>query len=379
MNIFKLTLFLTKGDKGEFGLSKQEQQQFLLTLKEPNNFEERSYNQYLSQCLFMPKWKVVLFNVIALLFFIPICLFFLLKRCFVREDTKIASIGSFKGIEEVIPEEVTRNYDINNDVFNAGYSLSLSDVCFIVHHYYKFFLSPFFVLKCTILIGSYSSIIRRYNPDQIFVHSEYSFTSSILTHYCNSKGIKHINIMHGEKGFLIRDSFFQYNVCYVWDKYYKDLFIQLRAEKEQFVIAVPPSLVINVQDNINPELYSDFKYYLASYNSNEIQSIINSMSFVSKNGQSVKYRPHPRYSDIELLKKYVEEQDIEYPQKVSIFSSISNLGTAVGSTTTVLTQAYFSGKAVVLDDMTYKDQYVKAKELDSFLANKGLPTLSSLQ
>lgn len=379
MNIFKITLLLAQGDKDEYSVTKQEQQNFLYSLKEPKDFEERSYNQYLSQSFFRPKWKVLLLNLFSVLFIIPVWVYLIIKKYSVKESSTIESIGSFKGIEEVIPKEISIRYDINNDVFNAGYSLSLSDIIFIIKYYYKYLLSPFFVLKCSLLIGSYSTLIRKYHPANIFVHSEYSFTSSALTHYCKYKGVKHINVMHGEKCYLIRDSFFQYDACYVWNEYYKDLLIRLRAEKNQFIIAIPPSLVINVKDNIRPDYYSDYKYYLAEYNDKEIRSIVKSMEFAIKKGYSVKYRPHPRYSDVDLLKQYVDESFIENPREVSIILSISNLGTAVGSTTTVLTQAYFSGKNVALDDMTFRDRYEKAKDLEFFLVNKGLPTLSSLQ
>ena len=160
---------------------------------------------------------------------------------------------------------------------------------------------------------------------------------------------------------------------------YIDLFISLKAEPNQFKIAIPRSLTIDVNHFLNKSLYADFKYYLAAYNEAEIKSIVNSMQFAKKQGKSIKYRPHPRYSDISLLKKYVDDIDIEWPQQVNILESVSNLDYAVGSYTTVLLQAFFSGKSVLLDDITFQKQYVKLKDLRYILSNVGLPTLSNYQ
>ena len=47
-------------------------------------------------------------------------------------------------------------------------------------------------------------------------------------------------------------------------------------------------------------------------------------------GRKVKYRLHPRYSDRELVKQIVGKENVEYPEKVSILDSISNMDTAIG-------------------------------------------------
>lgn len=69
-------------------------------------------------------------------------------------------------------------------------------------------------------------MITKYQSKAIVVHNEYSFTSSILTAYCETRNVLHINVMHGEKMYYIRDSYFRYDRCYVWDAYYRDLLSQ---------------------------------------------------------------------------------------------------------------------------------------------------------
>lgn len=145
------------------------------------------------------------------------------------------------------------------------------------------------------------------------------------------------------------------------------------------IVAIPMSLKIDVIRFFNKNVYSDFKYYLAIFNESEIKSIVESMTFVKKQGYTIKFRPHPRYSDFALLRRYVDSSEIEAPGDVSILESVSSLKFAVGSYTTVLTQAYYSGKGVVLDDVTYKNRYHKLKGFKYILSNVGLPTLSQFQ
>mgnify|MGYP003596582569 CR=1 FL=1 len=102
------------------------------------------------------------------------------------------------------------------------------------------------------------------------------------------------------------------------------------------------------------------------------------MMCLQKDGKIVKFRPHPHYSDISLLKKYVKEDNIEMPS-VPIAVSVASTKYAVGVDSTVLVQAYFNHIEVILDDVTYKNRSDMLGELDYILANKVNNRLSALQ
>ena len=153
----------------------------------------------------------------------------------------------------------------------------------------------------------------------------------------------------------------------------------LKAEPSQFRIAVPPSIKIDCEKYKNEDRYADYKYYLAIYDEETLKKIVESMSFAEKQGKTVKYRPHPRYSNKELLRKYVKEEEIEWYSEVPILESISNLGCAVGSFTTVMVQAYFSGKKVLMDDVAKKEEYDKLQSLDYILSGDEFDKLSDMQ
>lgn len=379
MNYFKILRFIQKGDKSQFEASLKDQESFLNSLGEAKNDIDRGLKQYLCQNFFVPKWKVCLFNVAAALIVPFIVMYYLLKGLFVKKGEPVNTIIEKKGMDEVIPDIVKEMFHPDDRFWNESSSMSIKDIGFVLRIVAKRPLHPYFVLKAMMNVVRYSDMIRRHSPSVMIEFGEFSFSSSILTAFCHRYGIKHINIMHGEKLWFIRDSFFHYDECYVWHEHYANLFRSLKAEPTQFCIALPPSMQIDTSMHINPGVFADYKYYLALYSEEQIASIVQSMAFVKQEKKKVKYRPHPRYSDINLLRKYVTDDEIEHPAKVDILESISNLACAVGSYTTVLSQAYFSGKKVILDDVTYRQQYEDLKNMKYILAEKRCEVLSKHQ
>lgn len=379
MNYFKLLRYIQRGDKSFFDIPFIEQDRYLNSLSVPKDDIERSYNQYCCQNFFLNRRKVFLLNIAASVVF-PFIFFALsFRRAIVGKKEDIDAYGEFCGLEEIIPQELHQQYKIDNREWGEEKSLALSDWSLIIRMIVRHPTDPYFCLKCMMKIGIYSQVMKSYTPRVIIIHNEPSFTCSVLRYFCNLRGVRLINVMHGEKLFNIRDSFVHFDEFYVWSDYYVNLLKSLRAETTQFKVVIPNSIKIDTAEYHSADSYADFKYYLALYSESEIKSIVGSMLFVKRNGETVKYRPHPRYSNIALLEKYVSADEIEYPNNTSILESISSLRYAVGSYTTVLNQAYFSGKEVICDDVTYKDQYEKLKDLKYILANMSLPKLSEFQ
>lgn len=379
MNYFKILRFLQQGDRGTFNVPVESQKAFLEALGDAKNDIDRGFKQYLCQNFFVPKWKWVLFNIAGAIALPFVVLLFLAKRCFVRKGNQIEAMIENKGMGEVVPTVVQEKYKPVCEYWREGASMSLNDIGFLCKLVLRAPLHPYFVLKAWMNVAYYSDMIYRHSPNVLIQFGEFSFSSSILTAYCHRNGVKHIDIMHGEKLWFIRDAFFHYDECYVWDDYYADLFRSLKAEPTQFRVALPSSMKIDTASYKNQECYADYKYYLALYTEEQIKCIVKSMEFAKREGKTVKYRPHPRYSDMGLLRKYVIEEEIEMPKEVGIMDSISNLEYAVGSYTTVLSQAWFSGKGVMLDDVTFNDQFNKLEERGYILSKMNCDRLSKYQ
>lgn len=378
MNTNIVMKFFAKGNKWQFDIPVKEQLDFINNLPEPRNDFQRSFNQYKAQMFFVSILKRLSFNGICIILSPILWVLLIIKGSFQRKHYTTDAIIQNNSYSGVVPNVVKEKYDITNEnLWSSIGSFSLRDNLFLFKLLRYYYRSPYFVFKLLFKVSLYSQLIRRYDPNTIIVFNEYSFTSSVLTAYCESRNVKHIDIMHGEKLLYIRDSFFRFTRCYIWEDYYKVLFIKLRAFPDQFESAIPPFMKIDLDENKNDEAYSDFKYYLANYKEDELSSIVKSMSQFKKEGLNVKYRPHPRYSDVGLLRKFVSEEDIEDPGKVNIMESVANCGTAVGCYTTVLNQAYNSGINVIIDDVNYPKIFNKLSELEYILLHKKLTYLST--
>ncbi len=378
MTVFKLLNLLQKGNKGCFDISAEQQLAYVKSFAEPKDDIDRSYKQFLCQEYFVPSWKRSLWWWVSL-FSIPFALVALwIKGSSIHFVKEIDTIAEDKGMDEIIPAVLTDKYVISHEGWHTGMGLSSADVKYIFSRIIGW-RQPYFIFKTMVLIAKYSPKVTKYHPKRIIEHSEYSFGSSVITDYLHHRGVKHIDVQHGEKLLLARDSFFHYDECYVWDEHYVNLFLDLRAEPTQFRVAVPPSLHIDCEANQNSSVYADYKYYLAVNTEDEIKGIVESMAFAKGEGKTVRYRIHPRYADLNILKKYVRDEEIELPLKVSIMESVANTEYAVGSYTTVLLQAYLSGKKVLLDDLTYKDRFEQLKEFRYILANDKVERLSEKQ
>ncbi|MBD5233350.1 MAG: hypothetical protein HDS65_04130 [Bacteroidales bacterium] len=379
MNYNKIMNLLAKGDKWQFDIPVAEQLEFIRRLPEPKHDISRSFYQYKAQMLFVSRWKRLVFNFIAL-FVLPLyILVAFIKRIRSRYRYKVEAILEKSGHQGVVPDSVAKKYKISTEEWSSGFSLSFRDLGFVLRLSPYLIRSPYFVFKILYKVGLYSQLIKLYRPDAIIVYNEYSYTSSALTYFCESNGVEHINVMHGEKLYYVRDSFFRFSKTYVWEDYYIKLLSDLRAPREQFVAELPPFMSVNPSEHRNSDAYADYKYYLAKYTEEELQSIVKSLEFISRQGASLKYRPHPRYSDIQLLKKYVDESMIEYQREVDIETSISNLKYAVGVYTTVLNQCYHAGVNVVIDDMNFPENFTRLSELGYVLLSKDVVYLSQLQ
>ena len=378
MNTFKLMRIISSGDKDWKDIPTDAQKKYLYHFPEPENDIQRSYYQYKCQNLFRNRIKIFVINAFCLIAFLPI-LFVLLTKKVGKERKRIEIIGEFKGLEDLIVDEIDKS-KLNNDVWMESECLSTSDLPLIFYLVLTYPLAPYFWMKCMLKISGYNYMITTYKPSVIFVHGEYTFTSSILTYYCEKKGVKHVNAMHGEKLFYIGYSFFHYHKCYIWDEYYEKLLLELRAEKNQFLISVPPSLKINLISNYDKLCYSKYKYYLQIFNEDELKEILTSLKFIKNWDKNLRFRPHPRFSNLTLLRKYVTENLIEMPNNVSISKSITNCEVAIGAFSTVLYQSYLCRKIVVLDDVAFEKTYIQLKSHKYILSNKKeIKTLSQFQ
>lgn len=364
---------IAQSSGGVFGTSVQMQAAYLEEVGEATDLLDRSYKQYKCQ-----RWlKKRSTNIITDLVSIPLILYYLFKKSEKVINKADSNVFLSFGIpDSIIPDAAKKEHGEILTVEHVGESIEREDRKIIYNLIKQYLFSPEFVLKCLIKTRTYKWAILSYNPKAIFVSEEYSYTSSYLTYYCHRHNIKHICMMHGEKLYYIRDSFFEFDRFYIWDKYYADLFIKLKATPEQFEVAIPPAIRLVGDYSIN----TDYTYYLANEDTNAVEKIIDCLKQLKIQGKKVRVRPHPRYTSSKAI-GCVKNNGIliEDLSKVSIEESLLTTKNAISLYSTVLNQAVFNNIGTVIDDVSDVEKYKKLRELMyRFSDDKRLRRLSEI-
>lgn len=237
--------------------------------------------------------------------------------------------------------------------------------------------SYYFIAKNLMKVSIYSKIINDERCGTVICSCEYSYTSSILTYYCNCKGVKHINIMHGEKLFFIRDSFFHFNVFYIWDDHYKELFTKLRASIDVYKVEVPESFIF-YEDCKRIKNKIDYKYYLQAETEDTLQKIYEILLLLKERGKKVSVRTHPIYSNDNKINSIFKNIQIEDSKKVNIEDSILESKNIISLYSTVLFKAYVNNKKIIIDDCTNVYAYNALKDLNYIMIEKDIMKLSDI-
>lgn len=363
-----------------FKFSYYEQKEYLNSFSEPRDEIDRSFFQYKCQQYKRSKRRMIVLNFLSFFLFFIFIPFFLLKSIFsTRKNQKREAIFPYKGkYGQIIPKEYKSKYSILETPYQSGLKnseLALQDLVFIFKVFRRYPLNFYFVTTFLYKLSFYRYLINKYSPTIIFVSSEYSFSSSLLTKYCDEMNITHINVMHGEKFFCIVDAFFKFHKCVVWDKYYEELFVELRADKLQFEILIPESLNMGL-DLSEAHIY-DITYYLTGERDDQLVLIAKMLQVISELGFKVCVRFHPRYSDIGTIREIFQNIIIENPEEVSLKSSFEKTKYLASFFSTVLFQGLFNNKEVIIDDITFSEDFLlKLKEFRYFVFTKDIKWMS---
>jgi len=360
-------------DKFDIGTSSR----FLESLKIDKDYYRMSYNQFLAFKRIHGTIKILLLDFLSF-FGIPLfVIFYLLKNFFQKRsslsnyyDLKLAySISDFN--EAIIPVSLNDEFRIINTTYSP--SLNWDDLHYVFLQFKKFPFDFFFAIRNIVHLSSYSSIIRSFGCTAIITDFEYSFSSSVLTKFCEDKNVLHINVMHGLKLFYIRDSFFSFHRFYIWDSYYEQLFIDLKANIGQYIVELPPILTKFINTNANG---TKFKYYLQR-NETEEELVIIRDHVRKQLGLDPIFRLHPRYSDFRLLDSK-SDLILENPRVINFDDSFNESRYVCSKYSTVLYQALIAKKIVVIDDLSDRNLFESLKKLRYIMNYKEHTRLSEL-
>lgn len=351
------------------------QRAYIAKLGVPRDELERGYFQFLCQMKLYGGLLAAVLNVAAL----PVSLAYLLKS---KSNTAVAAKQSdcifvSNGLpENIVPNSLKEQYGAIQTVSSQNRCLDREDMAFLKTLFKRYPFSWLLWLKVIYKLSSYSYVIKQHQPKALLCCDEFSFTSSIMTKYCRAKGVQLYNIMHGEKLYFMRDAFVCYDRYYVWDPYYADLLTDMGADKDQFRIEQPDSLII--RDPVACQKQYDYTYYLAAEEEDVLKKIAASLKALSDRGMRISVRPHPRYSDLALVEKIFTFANIEDAARCTIQQSLLQTGGAISLYSTVLTQAVCNQIPIVIDDISNPVHFAKLKELQYVCLKKEHKLLSQV-
>ena len=334
----------------------------LLILEEvyKENFQEnyfsRSYCQYLCQKK-LYKQNYIFLNFISFFLIKLILVFFKIFQKKIIKEEKVKVL--YFGIEKTIPKEFS-HYEkkkLENHLFFTKKDIEYFENDILKKSKKEYY----FALKVLLKIAIYRYNIEKYSPEIFLVTSEYSWTSSILTEFCEKNKILHINYMHGNKWYVIRDSFFKFHKCYVWDEHYAEIFCKLKAFEGQFEVIDYLDFIPQINIEIK-ELYNTY-YLQIDETEDEVDQIIIILEKLRlKTGYKGKIRCHPVYTPQKIKNKIPKEM---LDEEENIYHSIVKSNYLISKYSTVLYEAFVMKKGiVVIDDITKGiEKYNSLKEL----------------
>lgn len=343
----------------------------------PKNDFERSIAQH--KCQVYPfKKDVFKLNCLSL-FLIPVIFVLLLlkKKSHVKDDSSTIVCYYCFNLPGSLPGALQDRGISFLTSEECPYYLNEKDAGFLFRFFIKSFWHPFLSFRVLLKVAKYRAIIDSFSKlETIAITGEFTDTSSAMTQYCHENGIKHYDFMQGEAFGSPRSSFFHFDKCYVWDQHYKDMFIGFGATPEQFEVTLPQCLQ-KINGN-HDEKIVDYTYYLGGDADEELSIIGAAMKKLAAKGYTCEVRPHPRWSDMEKVKKEFDGISIQDTKSVNIDQSILQTKNAISLYSTVLLQSFYNDVNVVIDDLSAPEKFKMLESYQYIMLNKPHQLLSEI-
>ena len=314
-------------------------------LKKSNKLKDRSYAQYKCQLGVGLIPDLMIFNFICYLAALLICSYFasiyIVNFIFKYRYKYFVNISVGVNKNWMMPDTCA-DYSLDKKKISLLCLLPVDGKALL--YFVNLISTPllgYFSLKNIVNCLLYYPLVRC-NPSKIFASCEYSFSSSILTEFCNLYGVRHVNVTHGEKLFYPRDAFATFDEYIYWDD--SMLFVLNKLEVHSLhwickypVVPIPKLINWNYRDKIN------FVYFLQNQNPFELSNISNILVQAKHNGVSVYFKRHPIYSPpLNELMKYGIEVINEAPINSVVIAGYSS----------ILFEKLISGEYFLIDDCT---------------------------
>lgn len=361
----------------------KEQKDYLDLLPEPKDDFDLAYNHYRTLNFYAyEKWMTIFFNIIAI-FLLPVIWVKNMSRTI--PESKGEKAGSILAralikTDDILPPDLVERYGefrIVERSVRRGMDAKAKEVFRSCAR--KYFFHPYFLLINLQKLIDASLLIEDNNPKAIVVFAkERDFSAPIVSLYCEKLGIEYVSFMHGDYTYSIDKAYQRFSRYYVWDEHYIKMFTELKWNMDKYEIYIPEKLKGIVQPHEDGQYEYYITYYFGAESEKRIRGVHQAFKTLRKAGYNCKIRPHPRFSNIEYLKSVFDGFYIENPKQVTLEESLDATKYAVALNSTVLSQAYYSGKEYVIDDYSDSARFASLEDRQYIMLSKPHKLLSQL-
>lgn len=364
----------------------------LSSFPEPKDDVDRAFFQFRARNADKPLRELLIKNIVSL-FAIPVFIVagiineLLCTKSRHHPDAVFLQIDSANGniypYEDFFPEEIEKEYPDLVHLHKTSFP-SLSSVVMggeplriwtksVIRHP----VNCYYNLLVLVHLLSINGVIKEFNPKAIINYrTEEDSTSSLCTLLCETTGREYICFMHGDYTLDINACFFRFSKYYIFDERYKNLFKASRCGDMKYIVYAPPGFkTFKVKDD--PAF--DYTYYFDGLHDN-IDSVVNCLIQLSERGFRCTARPHPRFSNVKRIRELFQNAGLELQNNltIGIKDSIENTKCAIGIASTTLSQAYYAGCTIVIDDMANINLYNELKKKHSISLERPHLLLSNI-
>lgn len=349
----------------------KDQKEYLSQFRTPKDEYEKAYFKYKCHAYYHYPFRVRLIYNIAAIIMIP--LFMILNAIKGKEKNNIFDpidaiivVSPTMGYKDIFPEQIGDKYPNMKEVKPLGINdRSMDKKAWEIYRkcMLRYWMHPYFCFEVLIRISNNCKLMKKYNPKAIIGYGwERDFVAPILLHYCNSKGVERLSFMHGIFVYSIDKAFISFNKYYVWEPYFYNMFTCLRADVACLEVYKPKKYEPIVKPRQTGEEYDFFLTYYFTAESNErMLRIKQCLDLLENQGLMCKLRPHPRFTDKNMLNDIFSNYLIE-DSSWSLETSMECSKYIAAYNSTVLTEAYYSGKDIVIDDYVDPSKFQNMKE-----------------
>lgn len=358
----------------------RDQQHYLEKMKIPKDEFERAYIKFKCHAYYHLTWPIrAIYNCMGI-FMLPVFSVVLalrsLKQQFVpfEPNGAIIIVSPTMKCDDILPPQVERDYGELKRIK----PLSITDRCMdkkawriFGKCFGRYWMHPYFCLEALIRIAGTCQLIYRYTPKATVAYGrERDFIVPILYEYSKSLGVDMVSFMHGVFVYSIDKAFITFTKYYVWEPYYVDMFTRLKARSGSLEVYKPQKFEPKVQPRPEGVPYDFFMtYYFTSESEERMERIKTCLDLLTSKGLICKLRPHPRFTDPALLERVfkgylIENKDwtLEKSMECSRFIAAYN--------STVLTEAYYSSKEIVIDNYVDPSKFQNMIDRDYIMLSR---------